>query len=66
MKTTAASKRLMKELAAYNNNDEPDEDTNILSLEADDEDLFKWNAVVKGLKGTPYDGELILDLIVKI
>ncbi|KAJ9293163.1 hypothetical protein DTO271G3_8107 [Paecilomyces variotii] len=53
--SSATTQRLLRELKDYANN--PNEV--LLHLRpVDDEDLLHWEAVLKGVKGTPYEGGL--------
>lgn len=53
--SSATTQRLLRELKDYAKN--PNEV--LLHLRpVDDEDLLHWEAVLKGVKGTPYEGEL--------
>lgn len=50
------TQRLIRELKAYHST--PNEA--LLHLGPVDEDLLRWEAVLKGVNGTPYEGELTL------
>lgn len=53
MASSSTIKRLLSELKNYTNN--PNEV--LLHLgPVDNDDLFHWEAVLKGVKGTPYEG----------
>ncbi|KAL9618717.1 MAG: hypothetical protein Q9160_006596 [Pyrenula sp. 1 TL-2023] len=60
--TTSASKRLLREISDYN------ESPNSVLLHlgpVSDTDLFHWEAVLKGVRGSAYDGGLwLLDITV--
>lgn len=53
MASSSTVKRLLSELKNYTNN--PNEHLLHLGL-VDNDDLFQWEAVLKGVKGTPYEG----------
>jgi peroxin-4 len=53
MASPSTTQRLLRELKDYTNN--PNEA--LLHLgPVDDDDLLQWEAVLKGVKGTPYEG----------
>lgn len=52
---TMASKRLIKELDAYNRDPSPA----LSSLQpVNDDDLFYWTAILRGPEGTAYEGSI--------
>ncbi len=53
----STTKRLLRELSDYSNS--PNEALLHLGPVRDD-DLLRWEAVLKGVKGTPYEGEVEL------